>query len=158
MTEKPFMDRLEDILDEKGLRTFDDSQQLEYRFGAFNATEGPFRCFVYEDDVVHMSNYMEIRGDHTYWIALDYPGVKAVMDTVANVADKCWRVLGKQHAATFILALEEGIAPEEKEKLFNAFDDFKEKQRAGTYYFLKIWDTDELKNLEEELLKEKGKV
>ncbi len=153
MTTKTYMERLEDILDAMGLRTFDESMKLEYRFGSFDCTEGMFRLFVYEDDILQMSNYMELRGDHTFWIALEYPGFDPVFDTIKIIGDKCWRVLGKQHITTFILALEEGLDPTERKRLELAFNQYGEQQRPGTYYDLRVWDNNELNQLEQEHLK-----
>ncbi len=148
MVEKSYMDRLEDVLDAMGLKTFDSPMTLDYRFGSFEAEEGIFRCFVNEDDVIQTHSYMELKGDQVYWITLEYPCFEQVVENIVKVGVKCRKTLGRHHAAKFIIiAVPEGIG-EDRSKLEKTFKEFSDNQDVSVYYTLEIWDEKKLNQLE----------
>jgi len=140
MSDKPFMELLEDVLDEMGLRTFDDPLKLHYRFGAFDPEMGLFRCFVHEDDCKITADFLEIIGMTVYWVALEYPDHDTVLQNLIEVSQKCMKVLGRMHNAYFILALEEGLSSEEESKLKKAFNKYMDSMLKGTYHEVLVWD------------------
>ncbi len=151
MTEPTYRDRLDDVFFRMGLRTFDPPLTLDYRFGSFQAEEGIFRCFVMQEDVMQAPNYLEIKGDQIYWLALEYPGIEPLLENMNRVALRCFKTLGRTHTANFILALENGLPPEERRRLEEAFDAFRNTLPVGTYHTLRIWDTEGLKEQEKKI-------
>ena len=152
MNQKQFVERLEDVLDAMGLRTFEAPMTLDYRFGSFEAEDGLFRCFVNEDDVERCFSYLEIKGDHVYWVALDYPVFDEVFGNILRIGQKCRKILGRFHHVTFILAVEEGLGAD-RERLEQAFEEFRNRRETGVYCDLKIWDAEGLAEAEKHLNK-----
>ncbi len=152
VTEISYMERLENVLDMMGVKTFDSPMTLDYRFGSFQAEEGIFRCFVNEDDVTRALSYMEIKGDQVYWITLEYPGLEIMVENIVRVGVKCRKTLGRHHAATFIIAVPEGVG-KDRERLEQAFQEFSDSQDVSVYYTLKIWDEETLKSVEKQVRK-----
>ena len=150
MSERSYLERVEDVLDAMGLRTFASPMTLDYRFGSLEAEEEFFRCFVREEDVELMFTYLEIRGDEVFWVALENPGLDATMEAIKRIALKCRKTLGRHHVATFVLASEEGVG-EEKESLLRTFNELCKACVPGVYYRLLIWDQEGLKQAETEL-------
>ncbi len=150
------MERVEDVLDAMGLRTFEAPMTLNFRKGCFEAEEGLFRCFVNEDDVERALSYLELQSDQVYWITLEYPGYELLWEDIVRIAKKSRRIFGRIHAATFIIAVENSI-DKDRARLESDFAEFCNSQQAGTYYFLSIWDEAGLHE-EERQLQEKERT
>ena len=148
---KTFMERLEDVLDAKGLRTFDPPLTLDYRFGSIPAQIGMFRCFVNEADVMQAPNYLEIKGDHVYFVALEYPGLDEFLRTVRETGTRCFKTLGRMHTAYFILALEHSLLPQDRAALIEIFTEYRNTLPNGSYHILKIWDDAALREEEKRI-------
>lgn len=146
MESKTYMDRLEDLLDKIGLRTFEAPQTVDYRFGEFQPEEGLFRCFVYEDDIERTDGYMELKANKVYWIALEYPDFDTVYQNMMQVSQKTLKNLGRLHTCSFILAVEE-ISTEESQRIQEAFDAYAKSLSAGTYQSLSIWDDEQVNGM-----------
>lgn len=144
MTEQVFMERLENVLEAMGLRTFEAPQTLNYRFGSIPAEDGYFRCFVHENDIKLAPNFIEMIGNQVYWIALEYPGADQLLDNIRRINLTCSKALGRIHSETYILALEEPLATEEVERFKGAVESFHQSILSGTYITLWIWDEEEL--------------
>ncbi|MFB3788752.1 MAG: hypothetical protein ACE15F_20525 [bacterium] len=157
-TSKTFMERLEDVLDAKGLRTFDPPLTLDYRFGSIPAEIGVFRCFVNEADVMQAPSYLEIKGDHVYFVALDYPGLEEFLRTVRETGTRCFKTLGRMHTAYFILALEHSLPPQEHAALIEFFTEYRNTLPNGSYHILKIWDEAALREEEKRIQAGWGKA
>lgn len=141
MTEtESYMNRLEDVLESMGLRTFDSPMTLDYRFGSFQPEVGRFRCFVNVDDVIQSNEYLEMKSNRVYWIALEYPDRETVMENIRQIGQQCFKVLGRIHTAYFILALETGLSDSEREALSAHFLNYQRTLSAGTYHILEVWD------------------
>lgn len=147
MPDRAFIDKLEDVLDAMGLKTFDAPMTLDYRFGCFEAEEGFFRCFVREEDVKRVMGYMEIMGDHVFFVALQYPGLEAMKRNIEDLILKSRKTLGRHHAATFILAAEEGVG-EDRAELERWFERVRDTRTPGVYLYLNIWDREGLDKAE----------
>ncbi len=147
MNEKPYMKRVEDVLDAMGLRTFDSPMKLEYRFGSFDAEEGPFRTFVREEDAERTMGYLEIKGDTVFFVMLEYPGFDETINQIEALALKCRKTLGRHHTAMFILAVEND-ASKDKHRIIQTVDSFQRSRTPGVYYTIEIWDEDGLQAAE----------
>lgn len=141
------MDRLEDVLDALGMCSFEPPLTVDYRFGSFESRLGIWHCFVRRDDIERTGNYIEIRSDRVYWIALEYPGLQPFMQDLKAASIKSSKNLGRLHSVTFILAVED-LPSAERQQLRQTFDEYRNSLWAGTYNELLIWDTHELCELE----------